>query len=234
MGRPALTNITFRRPTRDVPRLTVSESARFWARVRKQKNGCWLWQGATGYNGYGSFYIRNVGTHRAHRISWGQVHGEVPLGFDLDHGCRKPRCVNPDHMELTTPRVNYWRRDGRYWAQEMGALLERVKNAEGDIDQDTFTSNMAQELLGLSRNRLTEACNFGELNAYMGPPVTKGYRREQWYIPRVSLYVFIINRAAEDSGLHVLRALIGQQTGERLSLHETLARAAKEAERTAA
>ncbi|MBE5447537.1 HNH endonuclease signature motif containing protein [Mycobacteroides abscessus] len=230
MGRPANISITFRRSTRDVPPLSAEDNPRFWNQVQKQENNCWIWTGAVGYNGYGSFYMRkpNPGAYRAHRITWTEAHGRTPSGFDLDHVvCRNPLCVNPDHLELTTPRVNYWRRDGRYWARDMETLLFKVMTAEGDIDRDTFTSAAARDLLGLSQNRMAEACNMGELSAYKGPSVTKGFHREQWYIPRNALYVFLLNRGAEDSGLNVVRALIEQKTGERLSLTETLACAAR-------
>lgn len=50
-------------------------------------------------------YIR-MGGRYAHRISWEKVNGPIPKGLTIDHLCRKKHCVNVEHMELVTQRVN--------------------------------------------------------------------------------------------------------------------------------
>jgi len=35
--------------------------------------------------------------------------GEIPEGLQIDHLCRVPACVRPDHLEVVTPRINVWR-----------------------------------------------------------------------------------------------------------------------------
>jgi len=37
------------------------------------------------------------------------LHGEVPRGLVLDHLCREPQCVNPDHLEPVTSAENVMR-----------------------------------------------------------------------------------------------------------------------------
>src|SRR4051794_28099208 len=60
-------------------------------------SGCWEWQGATDHGGYGEFHMsaRNA---RAHRMAYELFAGPIPDGLDLDHLCRNPPCVNPEHL----------------------------------------------------------------------------------------------------------------------------------------
>ena len=69
--------------------------------------GCWLWSGARAANGYG--FCRHPITRRmsnVHRVVYEQECGPIPKGLDLDHLCRNPACVNPDHLEPVTRAVN--------------------------------------------------------------------------------------------------------------------------------
>jgi HNH endonuclease len=45
----------------------------------------------------------------AHAFSYEIAHGPVPPGLVLDHLCRHPACVNPDHLEPVTQRENILR-----------------------------------------------------------------------------------------------------------------------------
>ena len=94
------------RPCSDTARTKTVEQ-RFWPKVDKRQDGCWVWQAAT-LKGYGQF---NVG-HRicyAHRVAYELVVGPIPDGLELDHLCRNTLCVNPDHLEPVTMRVNILR-----------------------------------------------------------------------------------------------------------------------------
>ena len=77
---------------------------RFWTRVVKTDN-CWLWSGYTGGNGYAYITIegQKIG---AHRYSYEIHQGDIPTGYQIDHLCRTPKCVNPSHLEAVTPKEN--------------------------------------------------------------------------------------------------------------------------------
>jgi hypothetical protein len=81
-----------------------TEEERFWPKVEKTDT-CWLWRGSHTNLGYGQFRSngRNV---LAHRWSYAKAKGEIPAGLNLDHLCRTPACVNPDHLEAVTQMVN--------------------------------------------------------------------------------------------------------------------------------
>jgi hypothetical protein len=69
---------------------------------------CWVWQWGKKETGHGQSRIN--GKHvSAHRMMWEQVHGPVPDGLELDHLCRNPSCVNPEHLEPVTHAVNMQR-----------------------------------------------------------------------------------------------------------------------------
>ena len=69
---------------------------------------CWLWQGSHLPTGYGRFYYGGSRTpDYAHRFSIEHHSGElIPKGMHTDHLCRNPPCVNPNHLEIVTPREN--------------------------------------------------------------------------------------------------------------------------------
>lgn len=80
----------------------------FWEQVEKTKS-CWLWKGAT-TNGYG--YLSVGGKMRyAHRVAYQDAKGDIPPGLELDHLCRVKNCVNPDHLEAVSHKVNMLRSD---------------------------------------------------------------------------------------------------------------------------
>ncbi len=90
---------------------------KFWSKVIKT-NSCWLWTGTKirakpdMLEGYGQFYYKG-GSVRAHRFSYELSKGKISAGLTIDHLCRRPPCVNPDHLEAVTPRENILRGEGR-------------------------------------------------------------------------------------------------------------------------
>ncbi len=72
-------------------------------------SGCWLWTGNTAPGGYGMFSPANSRNYQAHRFSYEQFKGPIPKGLEIDHKCRVRCCVNPDHLEAVTRRINLMR-----------------------------------------------------------------------------------------------------------------------------
>lgn len=90
--------------------MSAPAAERFWRFVeRGAADECWNWVGGTSA-GYGRFwYDGDMGA--AHRYSWELARGPIPAGLFIDHLCRNPRCVNPNHLEPVTHTENVKRGD---------------------------------------------------------------------------------------------------------------------------
>ncbi len=77
----------------------IDAEQRFWSKVKKTDT-CWTWQG-TRHNAkhdYGQFSVGNRYV-LAHRFAYELLVGPISDGLELDHLCRNPPCVNPEHLE---------------------------------------------------------------------------------------------------------------------------------------
>lgn len=69
--------------------------------------GCWLWTGRV-ERGYPVVWNPRPGVRKewAHRSVWAAHHGPIAPGMQLDHLCRRTRCVRPSHMQVVTQDEN--------------------------------------------------------------------------------------------------------------------------------
>ncbi len=75
-------------------------------RIQKTKD-CWFWIGSLTQQGYGRMWVKSRNsTNYAHRIVYELLVGPIPEGLTIDHLCRNKLCVNPEHMEAVSSRVN--------------------------------------------------------------------------------------------------------------------------------
>jgi hypothetical protein len=78
----------------------------FWQKLYADPSGCWLWTAYRNEHGYGRCTVnrRSVFAHRLAYEAWTGT--AIPRGMQIDHLCRVPRCCNPEHLEVVTPREN--------------------------------------------------------------------------------------------------------------------------------
>ena len=88
---------------------------RFWAKVAKDGpppafrpslGPCWIWAAGRMKDGYGRLRIGPRRAVLAHRFAYEQLRGPIPESAELDHLCRVPSCVNPEHLEPVSHREN--------------------------------------------------------------------------------------------------------------------------------
>ena len=75
--------------------------------------GCWLWTGRKhrASNGhYGEAWNPEKSKWvSAHRYLYEAAKGPIPPGLTIDHLCRTTLCINPEHLEAVTLRMNVLR-----------------------------------------------------------------------------------------------------------------------------
>lgn len=100
---------------------------------RKLPTGCWRWAGVidkrTGY----TLFTKGRKSYRAHTLVYKAVKGcGFPPGLIPDHLCRRRWCVNPDHLEVVTVRVNTLRGRGPSARNARKVRCKRGHQLSGD------------------------------------------------------------------------------------------------------
>lgn len=83
----------------------IDLDTRPWTRI-DASGDCWLWTGHTAGGGYGR---TGWPVRMAHRVIFEALVGPIPARMTLDHLCRVPTCVNPDHLQVVSERDNILR-----------------------------------------------------------------------------------------------------------------------------
>ncbi len=99
--------------SKPMPLLSEKDVVRFLSFIDKdQPSGCWEWKSFKNAKGYGRFKIARAGQQRscvAHRVSFALFKTIPDPTLTIDHLCRNRGCVNPDHLEEVSFRVNLYR-----------------------------------------------------------------------------------------------------------------------------
>lgn len=101
------------------------------------KTPCWVWQLSLTKFGHGQIKQDGV-TTMAHRIYYEKIHGpipprEAPLWLEIDHLCRLPRCVNPDHLEIVPRAVNQQRGSASKLSENDVLQIRRAEGSNKSI-----------------------------------------------------------------------------------------------------
>ena|ERR1700748_1555765 len=94
---------------------------------------CWIWQKALVGKGYGKLWI-NRKCVLAHRYSYELVKGKIPIGLILDHLCKLPACINPEHLEAVTYAINK-QRDSRTILNPQLVEQIRIEISRGEAER---------------------------------------------------------------------------------------------------
>lgn len=157
--------------------MTEADKRRFWLKVFKQGDGCWLWWGAIGKGGYGNFWIGPLsdGVYaRAHNVSYILAGNPSPAGLNVLHDCDNPRCVRPDHLFPGTAKDNADDRDAK-GRHRFGILPNCGEDhANSQLTEADVLAIRAARLEGKSYREI--ALNYSVSALQIG----KIIRRERW------------------------------------------------------
>jgi hypothetical protein len=73
---------------------------------------CWIFAGSVNDKGYGRvihWYKGKAIQEYPHRLTYTKFKGVIPEGLVVDHLCRTPLCINPEHLEAVTNKENILR-----------------------------------------------------------------------------------------------------------------------------
>lgn len=111
---------------------------RFWAKVNKNPDGCWLWTGSkAGHMGHGQVWYHGRKEY-AHRLSYLLFVGEIPQGLFVLHHCDTPNCVRPDHLFLGTAKDNSNDRDAKGRTSNGQASKTHCKHGHEFTPENTY------------------------------------------------------------------------------------------------
>jgi hypothetical protein len=81
---------------------------------RSDMYGCRLWIGRMDKtNGYPLLWVKGKAL-KPHKLVWEDANGPVPEGMEIDHVCRRRKCVRLEHLELVTRSENEKRKHWRH------------------------------------------------------------------------------------------------------------------------
>lgn len=152
---------------------TADFTTRFWSKVHKHANGCWLWTASatgTGFK-YGQvmWRERSSAPQKAHRVAWILTNGEIPDNLSVLHRCDVPLCVNPNHLFLGTQKDNLAdaRQKGRLGGPRARLLTYAERLAIYYAPRDRRTGGELARRYGVSKTCIRQI----RLGRFAGAPV---------------------------------------------------------------
>lgn len=132
------------------------------------------WTAAVTNKGYGKLQLHTGKTGgktgSAHRLSWMEFKGAIPLGQCVLHRCDNPKCINPEHLFLGTKKDNSQDclRKGRW------------PSREGEKGASAKLTNAAIRLMRLLRAEGWTQCRLAQRFSITQSAVSRAVRGKTW------------------------------------------------------
>ncbi|MCL4518288.1 MAG: HNH endonuclease [Thaumarchaeota archaeon] len=101
----------------------------------KKTQTCWIW-GGTLLNGHGVVHIGRKMKY-ADRLMYELHYGKIPGGRIVEHTCKKSRCVNPEHLVLSTRAALVVASTERFRANIEDRLLSKITRSQAGKGQSS-------------------------------------------------------------------------------------------------
>lgn len=137
-------------------RHVASVLRRLSGRIRKDKNGCWIWEGPPDSRGRGHLGVwdgQKQTTVHPHRLLYQSRFGLLPRSRWVRNTCGNKLCVNPAHHTDTPPPVGEMASGAKLSNDTVRRMRDvyRILKEEG-----VATKAMVGRLFGLDRKRAHE------------------------------------------------------------------------------
>lgn len=162
-------HVARRKAGKTVGRKRMPLADRFWSKVQKTEDGCWIWTRKLSLEGYGIFNINGC-ARKAHRVAFELSKGLIPRGMMVCHTCDVKSCVNPEHLYAGTAADNG--RDYAARGKKTSPKRELVLS-----DQQVRDIRFMATRMGVSQRKL--AGFYGVTSPYISRIVKGASRREK-------------------------------------------------------
>lgn len=128
------------------------------------ESGCWLWEGAVNYRGYGVIDRIVEGVRRVirvHRMSYETFIGAIPKGLIVRHSCDVFCCINPRHLLVGTHQANMddmTKRSRQAYGYNVGPKVlveEDVKEIRSLYATGNYTQERLSKMFNTARSNIS-------------------------------------------------------------------------------
>lgn len=116
---------------------------------------CKEWKGCLNTDGYPRMvYNRNCNT-KVHRLVASLFYEQDITGLVVRHTCDNPKCINPSHLKLGTPKDNMKDREerGRTFIRYTSEIVQEVRSL---LSTNQYTHKEISELTNIDPRRVSD------------------------------------------------------------------------------
>lgn len=123
----------------------------------KKEGSCLIWTRCLNTDGYPRGVIDGNNNTKIHRVVWELANSQnIPAGKCIRHTCDNPKCINPEHLLIGTPKENGQDkvdrdRQPRVVTKEVVFFVNRVAEQLPDLSRKEIA-----QLVGVDPRRVSD------------------------------------------------------------------------------
>lgn len=137
----------------------------FWSNMKRDDNGCLIWQRFTNDNGYGRVKFNGKGNY-THRVAWELKNGTIPNGYDIHHRptCNHACCevshmtllTRSEHMVLTNKIGQVWHRSTRGESSHLAKLTNEQVRQIAELHKNGLSQHKIATMFGVNQGHISK------------------------------------------------------------------------------